>query len=163
MSNKTQQVLHIVHVRRFITFFRGTKCLVCLWLKRLRHTYLGPLAIELTSSHCISQRRRVLPQFEKRRRPVAVQDAVLRVGLQGVGVQVDGRLEVAALTCLVALLHFLHELRLAETAPASSIPRHAADRSARCPRAEDRKLEKRIAGVRELQSVQLKNVKVQLK
>lgn len=106
----------------------------------------------------------MLTQFEKRRRAVAVQDAVLRVGLQGVGVQVDGRLEVAALTCLVALLHLLHELRLAETAPAPSIPRHAADRSARCPRAEDRKLEERKAGVRrELQSVQLKNVEVQLK
>lgn len=131
-------------------FSHGTKRLACLWLKRLRHTYLGPLAIELTSSHRVSERRRVLPQFEKRRRPVAVQDAVLRVGLQGVGVQVDGRLEVAALTRLVALLHFLHELRLAETAPAPSIPRRAAGGSARCPRAEDRKLEKRKGGLREL-------------
>lgn len=91
------------------------------YFKLSGHTYLGPLRIELAGFHGIIERRLVLSQFEKRRRTVAVQDAVLRVGLQGVGVQMDGRLEVAALARLVALLHFLHELCFAETTPAPSV------------------------------------------
>lgn len=108
-----------------------------------RLTYLGPLGIELTSFFSIIQSRLVLSHFEKGCRTVTVQDAVLRVGLQGLAVQMDGRLEVAALTRLVALLHFLHEVRFAEAIPAAVVYTDTPDGSARCPRTEDWKLEER--------------------
>lgn len=131
--------------------FTGWKTFkVYLQLRLLRHTYLGPLGIELTSFDSIVQRRPVLSQFEKRRRTVAVQDTVLWVSLQGIRVQMDGRLKVTALARLVALLHFLHELCFAETTPAASVSRDTADGSARRPRTEDWKLEKGKRGVKEL-------------
>lgn len=117
-----------------------TVSVVYSYFKLSGHAYLGPLRIELAGFHGIIKRRLVLSQFEKRRWTVAVQDAVLRVGLQGVGVQMDGRLEVATLARLVALLHFLHELCFAETTPAPSVSWDAARRSARRPGAEDWKL-----------------------
>lgn len=100
-------------------------------------SYLGPFGVDEASLDGVVQGGAVLAQAEVGGRAVAVQDAVLRVGVQGVSVQVDGRLEVAALARLVALLHLLHELRFAETIPDPSVSRNAPDRSARRPRAED--------------------------
>ena len=84
----------------------------------------------------------MLSQFEKGRRTVAVEDAVLWVGPQGSAVQMDGSLKVPALTCLVALLYFLHELCFAEATSDRFFADHAADRSSRRPRTKDRELQK---------------------
>lgn len=108
----------------------------------LRCTYLWPLGIKLTSFLSIFQSCLVLAQFEKSRWTVTVQDAVLWVDLQCITVQMNGCLKVTSLTRLIALLHFLHELSFAQTVPGPVVS-NAPDRSARCPRTEDWKLEKR--------------------
>lgn len=100
-------------------------------------TDLWPLGVEFAGSASVVQRLLVAPQFEKGRGAVAVQNAVLRVGQQGVCVQVNGLLEVTALTRLVALLHLLHELCFAEAARVSSVSRQASCGSCRRPGAED--------------------------
>lgn len=110
------------------------------------HTYLGPLGIELTSFFSIFQCRLVLPQFEKRCWTVTIQDAVLWVSLQDIGVQMNSSLKVTTLTRLIALLHFPHEFCFAETIPGPSVSRNTPERSARCPRTEDWKLQKWTRG-----------------
>lgn len=107
-----------------------------------RHTYLWPLGIKLTSLFSIIQSCLVLSQFEKSCWTVTIKDAVLWVSMQGVAVQMNSRLKVTTLTCLIALLHFVHELCFAETIPGPVISSNAPDRPARCPRTEDWELEK---------------------
>lgn len=100
-------------------------------------TDLRPLGVEFAGPGGVIQRLLVAPQFEQGCRAVAEQDAVLRVGQQGVGVQVNGLLEVTALARRVALLHLLHELCFAKATHASSVSREASCGSGRRPGAED--------------------------
>lgn len=99
-------------------------------------SYLGPLGVEQACLDGVVQGSLVLSQFEVGGRAVAVEDAVLRVGAQGLSVQLHGRLEVALLARLVAPPHLLHELSFAQS---GSFGRHV-HRPAQRPRPEQRKL-----------------------
>lgn len=85
----------------------------------------------------------MFPKFEKSSRPIAEQDAVLRVGLQSLAVQADGGLKVPTLARLIALLHLIHELRLAEATAGHAVRSQTPCGPACSPRTEDGKLQKR--------------------
>ena len=63
----------------------------------IKSTYLGPLRLQSASLSRIFQGLLVLVRLHERRRPVAMEDVVAGVKGHGLGVQLDGTVEVSVL------------------------------------------------------------------
>lgn len=87
--------------------------------RRGRPTYLGPLGVDQTCLDGVIQGGAVLAQPEIGGGAVAVQDAVLGVGGQGLGVEAHGQGVLPLLAGLVTAPHALQEFGLAEAAGAA--------------------------------------------
>lgn len=79
-----------------------------------RTSYLRPLGVDEPRFDGVVQSRAVLAQPQVRGGAVAVQDAVLRVGAEGLRVQTYGQGEVPLLAGLVTAPHTLQKFSLAQ-------------------------------------------------
>lgn len=94
--------------------------LLCDWTMS---SYLGPFRIDESCFDGVVQRHAVLAQSEVGGRAVAVQDAVLGVGSQGLSVEAHGQGVVPLLAGLVTATHTLQELSFAEAGGAAAAGR----------------------------------------
>ncbi len=74
-----------------------------------KHIYLRPFRIQLFGFDCVLQSFRELPHLDVSRRPVAVEDVIGRVQLDGLRVKADGLLKVSALAGGVRLPDLLQK------------------------------------------------------